>query len=279
MKRILALAVVAVSSLGYASTAHADVCDLTTAGSTCGPAVYGAIYSNVLPQPTGTGYIDPFLRLQNTGIEQGYNTSADFKPGGGLDFQFDQKDPINYTHDLLLSDVPIVTKNGVDYREFWLDINEAGSADKHLLSLDKLQIFLSPVGMLGVRNSANDPGTGYQNGMLNNLPAIYDLDSGKDNTILLDYNLGSGSGSGDMVVYIPNSLFVGGSYVYLYSMFGATTGAGADLGANTSDAGFEEWWVKKSNGSTPNPPVPEPGTWLLVGSGLAVAAARLRKRA
>ena len=162
---------------------------------------------------------------RTTGRKQGYNTSD--RP-----FQFDQKEPINYTHDLLLSAVPVKTINGVEYRQFFLDINETKSDKNRLLSLDELRIYLSPTGMLDSYNTVDKK--------LNGLTAIYDLDSGGDNWIKLDYGLNSGSGEGDMVAYIPNSLFTGAGsqYLYLYSRFGDHISANAD-----SDAGFEEWWV------------------------------------
>ena len=285
MRKTITLLALAVT-LGYAPIAQADVCDLTSAGSTCGPVTYGAIYTNADPQPTGTGYIDPFLRLQGNSTEEGYNVSADWKPAtNAQDFQFDQKNPSfdndpdyagpfkGYTRDLALSEVPIVTIDGVAYREFWLDINEPNSMHPagdpaQYLSLDQLQIFLSPTAGLGVQG-VSDYNTSTR--QLNGLAAIYDLDSGGNNWIKMNYDLGNGSGSGDMVVYIPNSLFVGGSFVYLYSQFGS----------NFSSAdGFEEWWVDKSklDTSTSGSGAPEPSLLLLFGAGLVMAARRLRTR-
>src|SRR5215475_7036831 len=89
------------------------------------------IVQQISPQSTGTGVIDSFLRIQQTGQERGYNTDVgtplDDKGGG-------------FTRTLQLSDVPTVTIGGVVYRQFLLDINQNGS---QLLSLNQIQIFQS----------------------------------------------------------------------------------------------------------------------------------------
>jgi hypothetical protein len=81
---------------------------------------------------------------------------------------------------------------------------------------------------------------------------LYDLDTGGDNWIKLNYRLNSGSGAGDMYAYIPESSFVGLSpdgYVYLYSKFGQN---------NAANAGFEEWAVRTGVSQAPPPPAPVP---------------------
>ncbi len=231
------------------SLSRADtVIDLTTRGSS--GALDGAIFSAVEPHPTGTGVIDPFLRLQAKGVEAGYNTNGPL--------EFDTK-PSIHTHAIQLRDVPIVNVNGTAYREFFLDINE--SKPGTLLSLDQLKI--------GLGDSPTLSGAGAA--QLFNQPA-YNLDASGDNWVKLNYELGHGSGSGDMRVLIPNSAFGddNSKYLYLYSQFGQNL---------PSDAGFEEWWVRKTDSSDA---VPEPTTLAMAvfgAGGLMVHLQRRRKGA
>src|SRR5262249_35951199 len=87
----------------------------TTAGS-CG-TIGGAIFQQSTPQPTGTGVIRSFVRVQgHSDVEQGYNTDA--RP-----LQFDENNSPQFTRSLQLGFVPRVVIKGVAYREFLLDIN------------------------------------------------------------------------------------------------------------------------------------------------------------
>ena len=95
----------------------------------------GAIFQFDTSQPTGTGFLQPFVRLYATGTEQGYNTS-------GRPVPFDEDTTANWTHDMQLQDLPIVG----GYYEFILDINEPGVVPESLLSLDEIQIYTSAVG-------------------------------------------------------------------------------------------------------------------------------------
>src|SRR2546426_5317491 len=128
----LAAFLVIVLVLASPSPSGAVICDLTTAGSSC--TVNGAIYRQVDPQPTGSGVIDPFVRIDTPGgavtpLEEGYNTSL-----RGSNGQFNTTTPPNvnqytnttltFTHDLSLSSV--ATVNG--FRVFSLDINESNSS-------------------------------------------------------------------------------------------------------------------------------------------------------
>ena len=126
------------------------VVDLTTLGAV-NPPVNGAYFSNAA-YGAGTGLIDPFVRVQKNGTEQGYNSSALDPRGGSLSQQFDETGQYStqYNHALKLVDIPIAyiyntTTGSFDkYREFRLDINENNNANgDQYLSLDALQIYQS----------------------------------------------------------------------------------------------------------------------------------------
>ncbi len=210
--------------------------DLTTAGAS--GFINGAYFQQGGDGAAGSGKIMSFVRIQtNDPIEQGYNT--DYRP---IQTGFQVNTSLSFTHHLLLSTVAIVNKDGIDYREFRLDINEGGGSHSKL-SLDSMQIYLASAGDL---HSYPNLGT-----------KIFDLDSPTvDHWILLDAALGGGSGKEeDMFAYIPDNLFVGGDYVYLYSKFGASENS-----AYPNNSGYEEWSVMEV---TP-PLVPAPGALLLV---------------
>jgi len=241
------------------------VLDLTTAGSE--GWVNDALYQTSDLRPTGTGIIHSFVRISkaNQNTVQGYNT--DWRP-----LEFEENNSPTFTRQLPLSIVPIVYKmpegGGGDaaYYEFLLDINQKGAEGKDddpdwNLSLDELQIAVQTSGdLIGYSSIFASP--------------IYDLDGGAggDARIELNSKLNSGSGQGDMVAYIPVSLFPAdptGKYVYLYSLFG-------EPGGSPNNDGFEEWAVQK--GLAP-PPIPAPGAILLGGIGAGLVGWLRRRRA
>jgi hypothetical protein len=204
----------------------------------------GGIVRQSDAQPTGTGVIKSFVRVQGSakggGSEQGYNTTA--RP-----LQFDENKSPQFTRALTVGEVPVVTVDGVNYREFLLDVNQKASSSK--ISVDEVRVFL------GDRPDL----TGYDPAAqtLAGKSAVFDMDAGGDRSVVVDARFNSGSGSGDMTLLVPDSAFAGsavGTYVYVYSKMGATAGADAN-------GGFEEWAVR-----TGNPPVAPPsGTGSLSG--------------
>lgn len=222
---------IAVAGLLAGSQARAAVIDLATHGSS--GQINGAWFIQTDPQPTGTGVIDPFVRIQNTGTEAGFNT--DHRP-----VELDTKDGNGWTHSIQIDDIPVVTYNNTDYRQFLLDVNEGGNSTLEKLSLDQVRIFLGSAGDLH-----NYP-TGLGTEIYSMNPS--DTYSATNNRVELHYKLNNGSGSGDMFLLVPDALFVGpNQFVYLYSQFGVP---------NRADAGFEEWSLLPANHQQPPPPPP-----------------------
>ena len=220
-KLFLAIATAAVSPI-FASIARAEMVDLTANNPTGTGTITGvpggtARFDFMTQQPTGTGVIQPFLRVQNTPTEQGYNTS------GGVVFD-DKTGP--WTHNIQISDLAATAVNisGVTYFKLMLDVNEP-LGKKSLISLDNLQFYTSPVGSQ-TTTSVSTLGT-----------LRYSFKPG--DYVLLDAARNSGSGSGDMYAYIPASAFAGAlptDFVYMYVFFG--THSSADV---VTGGGFEEW--------------------------------------
>ena len=226
-RSILTAGAVALAIIISTQVAHAAVIDLTTDGSS--GSANGALFYQFDSIPTGSGVIDSFLRIQGMGVQHGYNTDGTV--------EYDTM--ASFTHSIQISDLPTIDIGGTLYREFMLDINQNG---QNILSLDELRIALWDTGNL----------SGYSSIFAS---PIYDLDAGGDNWIKMDYSLNAGSGHGDIIALIPDSIFTGleSQYVYLYSKFGVNS---------VADDGFEEWAY-----GTSGPLIPEPTTIALLGFG------------
>ena len=218
---------IAAAALLTANGARATVVDLINGDSGTITNQYGtAVFEFTQPQPTGTGYIKPFLRVQNDPSEEGYNTS------GGTPFD-DKAGP--WTHDLTFADLITteVSLNGQLYFKLMLDINEPNGS-KSTITLDQLQFYTSATGSLTTTT-------------LSSLGALrYSFSAG--DMVNMDAARNHGSGSGDMFAYIPVSAFAGTAstdFVYMYCHFG-----NADF---QSSGGFEEWTLVVN-------PIPEAST-------------------
>jgi hypothetical protein len=251
IKRNFTAALIAAGMLTIASLAQATVVDLVNNDQGTITNQYGtAIFQFTQPQPTGTGVIQPFLRVQASPTEQGYNTS------GGTPFD-DKGGP--WTHDIQFSDLQstAVTVNGTLYFKILVDLNEPNGA-KSTISLENIQFYTSQTGSQTTTN-------------LSSLGTLrYSMDTaGGDNTVQFDAGRNHGSGSGDAFLYIPASAFAGtnaNDFVYMYVNFGS-----ADM---TTAGGFEEFTLVRNL-----TPVPEMSALFpIIGLLVAVGSTRILRR-
>ncbi len=258
----LASALVALIAVPVQAT---TIVDLTSVGSS--GTINGAIYEQIDSQSTGTGTIQTFAQIQaqgNNDEQSGYNTTVNNTLDNGA--------PDNFNRSIILAGVPVTTISNVEYRQFLLDVNEAdqGPASGRFISLDEVQVFVGGTANNSVE-SLDGSGILEHDGTL-----VYQMDAGMDNWVALDFQLNSGSGSGDMFLNVPNSLFAAyadSDVVTLYSEFGQqgvdpSNGMGGNFtGDFGSSAGFEEWAVV----------IPEPASVVVLALGmLCIASSRKR---
>lgn len=280
--------------LAAAGFAQAGVyTELLTAGGT--KTINGGIYTQMAQQPTGTGYIDPFVRVGMQGsagkdVVEAYNTTVN-----GV---FNNSNEDTWNHAVTFGQLQILPggPGGLGFVRFLLDINQnSGGAFNERLNLDDVQIFISTSPNQFTENLFVNGGKHGQVDLASSA-LVYRMDVPKitnpmnglstDNTVSLDYSLNSGSGSGDMYLDIPVSFFQAkfgnlglttldqknGAFIYLYSKFGSNPYENND--------GFEEWaFLAPGSGGGFSGGVPEPSSLLLAGLGLlAVVGSRKRQR-
>lgn len=209
---------------------------------------------------SGTGLINPFLRLQSSGNEQGFNSDRNTA-------LFDEG--VSQTTSLSIDTVPTYTAGqlGVggtsEYGEFLLDTNETT-----FVSLNQLQIFAATESYATNTNLTNT-------GFLADAPLGSDPDGTPVITFdptqtieifrlsdyLTQYEVivgGGGSGTYDLRFFFDVDLLasLGGTYTHfiVYSQFGSPPGS------ESSGSGFEEWSVSDARTQV----VPEPSTWALL---------------
>jgi len=272
------LAAVAVVGLGafVAPTLAApiDSIDLSDPGTSQNfTDSFGALFSLTATQPAGSGVFLPFVRIQNNGQEQGYN-SVDTK--NTMD---DINLPGNTSYLLAMNNVV----NDSGSFQLKLDYNEPGNAGKSTIYLEDLTIVISTdpnkVGPASTKGnfsvqsipfSAGDV-VAYHMGDATN-PAS---SNGFHVVLNADANPASGnggSGSADLDVTVPllpnlRALVDANHYAYVYSRF------------SSSQAGYEEWssfYVIPPN-SSGGAPVPEPASLGLLAAGLLTLLASRKK--
>ena len=158
-------------------------------------------------------------------------------------------------------DNPNRTGEALGYYTFGLDINESNNLPDSLLSLDDLQIWVRDTPLASGATSL----TALQAGTANvNYKKVWGLDNTADREILLDYAVASsGSGRGDMIFAVPQSLFPAAMngqanyYVYLYSAFGAK---GSEDVKWYDQAGNEQWNIVTGESIFPPALIPEAST-------------------
>lgn len=213
MKIQISAILVGCVSVMAAGSASAVIVDLTVQGAS--GSIGDCLFQQINSEPVGTGYFDPFLRIQAIGVERGVNSDGPYT--------MDEEAGI-WTHSIVVSTFKHVDNGGVESIRFLLDINE--NTVQPLLGLDMFRVYVANAGTYNTLAQLD------ANGVL-----IYNMDAIEDSAVHLDYGLNAGSDWGDMLAYLPAALFRGheSQYLYLFCQFG---GEGAPW---NSDDGFEEW--------------------------------------
>jgi hypothetical protein len=165
------------------------------------------IGSSANNQASGTGNFDPFVRLQGSPTEKGYNTDGTV--------QFDTKVG-TWTHAIKVNAIPLVDCDGsgpgtATCWELFNDINESNTAKR--ISLNVVEVWFT----------TNPNITGYVDptGFPSGATKEYEF-----NGDILINDVNQGSGRGDLRYLIPTAghTWDSSTYFVLYSKWGTTAG-------------------------------------------------------
>lgn len=262
------VSLIASTLVGLASTAGAAIVNLTTVnvagetpdtmlnvntGSTFrGGFINGALFRDPsVDGSAGSGTFRDLYRIsppngQANVVEEGYNRPA----------VMNTSVPNGFDPYLRMSD--LIQDASQSSYIFVVDLNESNSATDRFLSVDDLKIWVG-----GTTDPVTLPNTLAATMTELGVP-VFDMNpSGQQNFALLDATLSSGSGGGDLFVFVPKSFFPQNAdpnaFVYIYTKMGSYTGApGFGAGATQEQI------------SIPGKSISTGGTVSTITSGLAV---------
>lgn len=204
-----------------------------------------------VPDSTGTGVINAFVRVQDAntmpGFEAGYNTD-------GRPVQFNEDTSPQNNFSLRYVEVPKLTIDDTTYLVLNLDLNESNANFEGIqaITLQNLKIFSSNAPDL----TDMDPTTRLFPTATLNYELDIDLngdgdafDDGEvDHSVdLTDWNTGSGTGDYRVLIPVAGAGNHAGfadvapsAFIYVYSEFGVKNCLGW-----AADGGFEEWFVMR----------------------------------
>lgn len=235
----------------------------------------GVYFCDADIRSTGTGTFDPFLRTNpgNQDPSSGWNTDAKKQ-----DWLQNNDADDAWTSALLSSDLAVTGLNGDPYVLFTVDINQQGKPEdaSSLLSLSHFQLFSCPT----ATNASTTECISFFN--LFGGTVTYDTDGRpiiSDSTwVDFNYRNHTGSGDGDIKIYIPLSVFSGHS-----GAISLLDGWGTPGGYQDND-GFQEWAALTGGSECPvgspecSVSAPEPASLALFGLAAFASARGVRRR-